>query len=94
MDVTRAKSFVPVTVLLPPLGMAKVSVMVLPPASLPVTVAVVSSQSAWLDSTSWRRREGDRGRYPSTPSSEAPERVWRLPGWRPWPRWRRRRRER
>ena len=45
-EVTDAKSFVPVTVALPPFGIEKSSESASPSASRPVTVAVVASQSA------------------------------------------------
>ena len=57
MLVTRAKSLVVVSVVLPRWG-SRFSLIVVPLASLPVTTAVPASQSAWLDRTSVMRREG------------------------------------
>ena len=77
-DTTRLKCLVPVIVALPPLGTAKVSVIVAPSTSRPVTVIVVASQSAWEEKVNESIRGTAIEAPPTTPFRLAPVRLWVL----------------
>ena len=74
-DTTRLKCSVPLTVEPPPLGTAKVSVIVAPSTSRPVTVIVVASQSAWEEKANESIRATAIEAPPVTPSRLAPVSV-------------------